>query len=37
VKNDQKWVVANFKETQVDKMVEGQKVKIEIDAFLKRI
>jgi membrane fusion protein (multidrug efflux system) len=33
VKNDQKWVVANFKETQVDKMVEGQKVKIQIDAF----
>ena len=33
VKNDQKWVVANFKETQVDKMVEGQKVKIEIYAF----
>ncbi|WP_292010912.1 HlyD family secretion protein [Chryseobacterium sp.] len=33
VKNDQKWVVANFKETQVDKMVEGQKVKIKIDAF----
>ncbi|WP_370896889.1 HlyD family secretion protein [Chryseobacterium gossypii] len=33
VTNDQKWVVANFKETQVDKMVEGQKVKIEIDAF----
>ncbi|MDN5395755.1 MAG: HlyD family secretion protein [Chryseobacterium sp.] len=33
VKNDQKWVIANFKETQVDKMVEGQKVKIEIDAF----
>lgn len=33
VKNDQKWIVANFKETQVDKMVEGQKVKIEIDAF----
>lgn len=27
------WVVANFKETQLDKMVEGQKVKIEIDAF----
>ncbi len=25
--------MANFKETQVDKMVEGQKVKIEIDAF----
>ncbi|MBD8084393.1 HlyD family secretion protein [Chryseobacterium caseinilyticum] len=33
IRNDQKWVVANFKETQVDKMVEGQKVKIEIDAF----
>ena len=33
VKNDQKWVIANFKETQIDKMVEGQKVKIEIDAF----
>ncbi|MDH6250412.1 membrane fusion protein (multidrug efflux system) [Chryseobacterium sp. H1D6B] len=33
VKNDQKWVVANFKETQVDKMVEGQKVEIKIDAF----
>ncbi|KQT21482.1 secretion protein HlyD [Chryseobacterium sp. Leaf404] len=33
VRDDQKWVVANFKETQVDKMVEGQKVKIEIDAF----
>ena len=33
VKNDQKWVIANFKETQVAKMVEGQKVKIEIDAF----
>jgi len=33
VKDDQKWVVANFKETQVDKMVEGQKVKVEIDAF----
>lgn len=33
VRNNEKWVVANFKETQVDKMVEGQKVKIEIDAF----
>lgn len=33
VKNNQKWVVANFKETQVAKMTEGQKVKIEIDAF----
>lgn len=33
IKNDQKWVVANFKETQVAKMAEGQKVHIEIDAF----
>lgn len=31
-KND-KWVIANFKETQLGKMVEGQKVDIEIDAF----
>lgn len=31
-KND-KWVIANFKETQLSKMVEGQKVNIEIDAF----
>lgn len=27
------WVVANFKEVQVSKMSEGQKVKIKIDAF----
>lgn len=33
VLNNQKWVVANYKETQVSKMVEGQKVDIEIDAF----
>lgn len=33
VKNDQKWVIANFKETQVAKMVEGQKVDLKIDAF----
>ncbi len=33
VKDSEKWVIANFKETQVSKMVEGQKVKIEIDAF----
>ena len=33
VKNNEKWVIANFKETQIGKMVEGQKVKIEIDAF----
>lgn len=33
VRDNQKWVVANFKETQLAKMVEGQKVEIEIDAF----
>ena len=33
VLSNDKWVVANYKETQVDKMVEGQKVEIEIDAF----
>lgn len=35
VKSDQKWVVANFKETQLSKMVEGQKVSIKVDAFPK--
>lgn len=33
VRNNEKWVIANFKETQLSKMVEGQKVEIEIDAF----
>jgi len=33
VLNNEKWIVANFKETQLDKMVEGQKVEIKIDAF----
>lgn len=27
------WVIANFKETQLEKIREGQKVKIKIDAF----
>lgn len=27
------WIVANFKETQLDKMKEGQKVSIQVDAF----
>ena len=27
------WIVANFKETQVEKMEVGQKVEVEIDAF----
>lgn len=33
VRNNDKWVVANFKETQLSKMVEGQKVDMKIDAF----
>lgn len=35
VRSNEKWVVANFKETQLSKMVEGQKVSIEVDAFPK--
>lgn len=30
---NESWVVANFKETQLNKMVEGQKVSITIDAY----
>lgn len=30
---DARWVTANYKETQVTKMHEGQPVKIEVDAF----
>lgn len=33
IRDNSVWVVANFKETQLTKMVEGQKVKIKIDAF----
>jgi membrane fusion protein (multidrug efflux system) len=33
INNSETWVVANFKETQLDKMREGQKVKLKIDAF----
>ncbi|MBI1343135.1 MAG: HlyD family efflux transporter periplasmic adaptor subunit [Terrimonas sp.] len=35
VHSDQVWVVANFKETQLNKMTEGQKVTIHADAFPK--
>ena len=35
VHSDQVWVVANFKETQLNKMTEGQKVVIHADAFPK--
>lgn len=33
VLNDAVWVVANFKETQLDKMKPGQKVSVHVDAF----
>lgn len=33
INNQETWVVANFKETQLDKMRIGQKVKLKIDAF----
>src|SRR5690606_7877247 len=33
VDNSETWVVANFKETQLDKMRAGQKVELEIDAY----
>lgn len=33
INNNETWVVANFKETQLDKMRIGQKVKLKIDAF----
>jgi membrane fusion protein (multidrug efflux system) len=32
---DQPWVVANFKETQLEKMRTGQRVEVEIDTFSK--
>lgn len=33
VHSDKVWVIANFKETQLNKMTEGQKVVIHVDAF----
>jgi membrane fusion protein (multidrug efflux system) len=33
VQGDDVWIVANFKETQVGKIREGQKVIVEVDAF----
>ncbi len=35
VHDDSKWIIANFKETQLNKMVEGQLVTVEVDAFPK--
>lgn len=33
INNQETWVIANFKETQLNKMRVGQKVKLKIDAF----
>lgn len=33
VNTESKWIVANFKETQLEKMRVGQKVSIEVDAY----
>lgn len=33
INNDHAWVVANFKETQLNKMVIGQKVSLKVDAY----
>lgn len=33
VLDDQPWIVANFKETQINRMHEGQEVTIHVDAF----
>ena len=33
INNTEAWVVANFKETQLNKMVAGQKVSIKVDAY----
>jgi len=33
INNQETWVVANFKETQLNKMKEGQEVEVHVDAF----
>jgi len=33
INNDEVWVIANFKETQLNKMVIGQKVTLKVDAY----
>ena len=35
VHSDNVWVIANFKETQLNKMKEGQKVIVKVDAYPK--
>ena len=37
INNNETWVVANFKETQLDNMRVGQKVEIKVDAFPENI
>jgi membrane fusion protein (multidrug efflux system) len=33
INNQEAWVIANFKETQLDKMKMGQKVTVKVDAY----
>jgi membrane fusion protein (multidrug efflux system) len=33
INNQEAWVIANFKETQLNKMVMGQKVSLKVDAY----
>ncbi|MCG9793645.1 HlyD family secretion protein [Flavobacterium algicola] len=33
INNSEAWVIANFKETQLNKMVSGQKVTLKVDAY----
>jgi len=33
INNNEAWVIANFKETQLNKMVTGQKVALKVDAY----
>lgn len=37
IRDTDKWIIANFKETQISRMAEGQKVEIKIDAFPDRV
>jgi membrane fusion protein (multidrug efflux system) len=33
INNNEAWVIANFKETQLNKMITGQKVSLKVDAY----
>jgi len=37
VRNNQKWVVANYRETQIEKLRLGQKVRLEIDGLNEKV